>query len=312
MVPGHLPAVRPQYAQPASVPNPYADSISRSTYPTTNAIPVSSNPNSAAQPGSPVDPLLAAAAEHERVGNSWQAINSYRQALQMDPRNRRALLSYGRMKHRARDFEGAIMLYQQLLQYYPQDAVALNDLGLCYARMGDTSQAVAILQQAIQQQPDSKRYRNNLAVVLVEAGRHDEALQTLIPVHGPPVANYNVAWLLARLGQNEEAVRFLNATLLADPSFTAAVELLTQVDPSSTQVASLPATASTQVATGGHPVSIYQSAPSPETPPQIQLRSGILPDTEQAIVTAAVHQEPLGELPPDLDDYQIPGLDDQD
>jgi tetratricopeptide (TPR) repeat protein len=238
---------------------------------------------------SQIDQLLASAAEFERNGSSWQAINAYRQAIQLDPQNHRALLSFARMKHRARDFAGAVSLYQQLLRNYPNDPLALNDLGLCYARMGDAARAIGALQLAVQHRPDSKRYRNNLAVVLVEANQWDAALQTLIPIHGPAVANYNVAWLLARQGQNDRSISYLNAALLADPSFRPAIDLLAQVEPTGSRIASTP------TETG-----------SVDQAPVIQLRGGIL--SESAKTSPAVYQTDAGELPPNLNDYRIPGM----
>lgn len=278
----------PQRVIPGSTANPFAPTQSTPTVFTM----------------SPIDRLLAQAAEHERNGNAYQAIEAYREALRVEPRHHNALLSYARMKHRAQDFDGAIILYGQILKYYPQNPIALNDLGLCFARKGDTAQAIATLSRAVQRRPDSQRYRNNLAVVLVGAGRHVQAYEVLASGGGPASANYNIAWMLNRQGKGQDAVPYLHAALMADPAFQPAIALLTNIESSPSYVAALPEDyrATAETVTAGK---TEQSAG-----PVIQLRSGTEEDAANHPVRNSGWDGGGADMPqpPRVEDYTIPNL----
>jgi Flp pilus assembly protein TadD len=285
-----------------------------------SGVPVSVLPSQAVGSGvvesySVVDRMLALAAKQEREGQPWQAIHTYRQALQLEPHNRSALLSYARMKHRAGDFDGAIILYGQILRYHALDPVALNDLGLCFARKGDLAQALDSLQKATQQRPDDKRYRNNLAIVLVESGRNQEALDQMQIAHGPAIANYNLAALLLRRGQAAEARQCLESAILHDPSFQPAMELLASLDdaPPSERIASR----EMGIPGGGLKGSPTRSSSKPplgsndaiEQPILIAPQSAELPEKlSTSVLQPAVWQEPAKAMPPSVEDYQISGL----
>lgn len=260
---------------------------------------------------SPVDQLLATASQQEHSGNSWQAIQSYRQALQWEPQNRKALISFARMKHRGGDFDGAIALYSQLLQIHPRDAVALNDLGLCLARKGDLTQAAIALQMAVQQAPDNKRYRNNLAVVLVESRRDRDALQVLQAAHGPAIAHFNLAWLMSQRGRTEEAIGLLQTAVRLDPSLAQAHEMLASLTPSTAQVAS-----AATIGPGDHVTTTEATASDLPTaaevdPLTLAPQSAEIPEGEAPVVRAADYESAGGAAPPpDVEDFTVPGIED--
>jgi Flp pilus assembly protein TadD len=257
-----------------------------------------------------VERLLAQAAKQEREGQPWQAINTYRQALRLEPHNETALISYARMKHRAGDFDGAIILYGQVLKNQPFNAIALNDVGLCLARKGNLGQAAASLQKAVEQRPENPRYRNNLAIVLVESGREREALEHLQVAHGPAIAHYNLATLLSRSGKNQAAAMHLQQAIQLDPAFQPAMELLASLQgeqPRERVAASQP------LPSGDRIVERLPSAPQDpmsgrEEPILIEPQSGEMNDGQSDVVRSADWRVEEANEPPNVDDYHIPGI----
>jgi hypothetical protein len=122
------------------------------------------------------------------------------------------------MKDRQGRLDDAIALYQKAVQAHPNQAAVHNDLGLCLARRSRLDEAAAAIGQAIQLAPKEALYRNNIAAVLVEQGDIDTAFTHLVAVHSQAVAYYNVGFLLARKGQQQQAATLFAQALKLDPT----------------------------------------------------------------------------------------------
>lgn len=165
---------------------------------------------------------LAVARLFEQSGKPAEAQKQYQNALKHDPTNLAALLGYARLKDRLGQPEIALQLYLKAAKTHPNDPSARNNLALLHARQGRLEDAVAALREAIRLQPRTAKYRNNIATVLVEMGRAEEALVHLRAVHGEPVANYNLGYLLEKHGSLSAAMRYFAVALSADPTLTPA------------------------------------------------------------------------------------------
>lgn len=196
------------------------------------------NPVAAAAPSSdvPFDPkkptpeLHVSLAQYaHRSGQIPQARQHYQKALAMDPKNLDALLGAARLEDREGRLDVAQMLYQRAAKAHPQSATAQNDLALCYARRGDLPTAARMLDQAVRLEPRKALYRNNSAKVLVEMNQVKPAMDHLMAVHTPAVANYNMAVLLNDRGRGAEAVPFLSQAISVDPAMQPAHEMLAQL-----------------------------------------------------------------------------------
>jgi tetratricopeptide (TPR) repeat protein len=169
---------------------------------------------------------VALAQMSHRTGQVEQARQHYQKALSMDPKNLDALLGAARMEDREGRLDVAQMLYQRAAKAHPQSATAQNDLALCYARRGDLPTAARMLDEAIRIEPRKALYRNNAAKVLVEMNHIKPAMDHLVAVHTPAVANYNMAVLLNERGRGAEAMPFLGQALSLDPTMQPAHEML--------------------------------------------------------------------------------------
>lgn len=175
------------------------------------------------------DLYVSAARLSERNGRYEQAFEQYRQALEVNPKDREALIGVARFQHRAGKWENAITVYERALSLYPQDPVIMNDLGLTYARHGKLDEAINVLRAAARVAPERELYLNNLAACLVEANRLTEAVDFLARAHGPAKAHYNVGYLLSEKGRAADAEYFLHQALVADPNLQQARALLQKV-----------------------------------------------------------------------------------
>lgn len=147
----------------------------------------------------------------------------------MDPKHLDALLGAARLEDREGRLDVAQMLYERAAKAHPQSATSQNDLALCYARRGDLPTAARVLDQAVRLEPRKALYRNNSAKVLVEMNQVKPAMDHLMAVHTPAVANYNMAVMLNDRGRSAEAVPFLSQAILLDPSMQPAHEMLAQL-----------------------------------------------------------------------------------
>ena len=179
----------------------------------------------------PVDRVsgyINAARDAEKNARTPAAKSLYEKALEIEPQNRIALLSFARMLHRTGDLDSSIAMYYRSLEHHRDDPIAMNDLALCYARKGELRRALAMLNGAISLKPKSVRYRNNIAKLLIELGRPSDAFAHLVDANGPVVGHYNMAKLLGQSGKTSEAIRYLEIATQMDPTFEAAVNLLAQ------------------------------------------------------------------------------------
>lgn len=179
----------------------------------------------------PTTPSLyvAMAQMSDQGGNAAHARSMYQQALKIDEKNLDALLGLARLEDREGNLQEALRIYQQAVNNHPEDARALNDLALCQARCGDMQKSYELLSQAVKMRPEKQLYRNNIAKVLIEMNQLDQAAKHLFAVYDPAVANYNMAALLQERGRTAEAVPFLHRALAANPQFTEAHTMLTNI-----------------------------------------------------------------------------------
>lgn len=172
-----------------------------------------------------------AARVYESRNKPHEAAALYEKSLHMDPNHVRTLIAYARLLDREGSFARAETLYRHAIEVQPGNPVAVNDLGMMYARQGMFQPAIESIGRAIEQQPTNQRYRNNIAIVLLDAGRIDEAFSHLATVHGEANAHYNLAFLLSQRQMQAEAIQHLDRALVLSPQHDAARQLAQQLAP---------------------------------------------------------------------------------
>lgn len=182
-----------------------------------------------------------------------KALESYNNALKLEPGNAAALASVARVHMRQENFPQAAEYFRKAIAANPADPALLNDYGMTQARLGDLAGATQSISQALsishsmQGSPGTSRFANNLANVRYDMGDSAGALAVLLQHNKPAVAHFNMAYLHFHSGNHAEAKAELDEVLRSeslaerDSAIATAVsrsrEMLTQMDGGAERVA---------------------------------------------------------------------------
>lgn len=173
--------------------------------------------------------LVGWAKVNEQKGDVGEADKFYRQAIQANPKDLVARISYARMHLRQKNYDQATKVYLEAITLFPNEPTGYNDLAHLYALQGNWVAAVDTMTQAVKIEPTNKLYRGNAAMILVQAGRSDDALAQLIAVHPIDIAEYNLGYLLMQKGDQGQAARHFATALEANPNLVPARQMLARV-----------------------------------------------------------------------------------
>jgi tetratricopeptide (TPR) repeat protein len=146
---------------------------------------------------------------HDR-GETDQAMNHYRQAIELRPDYAEAHYNLGRLLAEKGGFNDAVNHYEAALALNPTDAEAHNNLGATLFEIGRVDDAIAHYQQALAIRPDYAEASCNLANALIAKGDFDGAIARytacLAAIPDQEEAQYNFASALLRKGRTDEAI----------------------------------------------------------------------------------------------------------
>jgi Tfp pilus assembly protein PilF len=97
---------------------------------------------------------------------------------------------------------------------------------MCHARRGNLDVALGTLQHAVLLDAKNPLYRNNLALVLVDAGRPEDAFQQLVAAHGEAVAHYNLGFIQLERNMRDQASAHFQRALALNPQLDVARQML--------------------------------------------------------------------------------------
>jgi tetratricopeptide (TPR) repeat protein len=110
------------------------------------------------------------------AGKLNEAIEQYKQALQLKPDYARAHVNLGVALIKLGKPEDAIRHYEEALRIEPDYAAAHNNLAGALLLEGEVEDAIKHYEQAVRIQPDFARAHYNLGIALERAGRAKEAI----------------------------------------------------------------------------------------------------------------------------------------
>lgn len=186
------------------------------------------------------DFYVTTARYYEANLNFDSAKEQYDHALKIDPGYTPALLGYAHLYDRQREFAEADKYYQIAAKKHPEVAAVWNDWGMSEQRRGHFEKSAKLLAKATKLQPDKQLYRNNLAMVLVVMHQPQEAYHQLAAIETPAVAHFNLATILHRAGDDQNAAYHFAEASKADPSWAQArvwAERLNGAGPSTNAIA---------------------------------------------------------------------------
>lgn len=144
---------------------------------------------------------------------------SYAKALEVEPRNGRAILGLGRVRL-TEDPAAAEGLFVQATNLDPRDAVALCDLGVARDMQGHHDAAQQAYRSALAAAPSSVAAQVNLGLSMALSGNAAEAVHLLQPLAAAPDAaprvRQDLAVALMLSGRRDEASSIMGNELPPD------------------------------------------------------------------------------------------------
>lgn len=156
------------------------------------------------------------------LGDDVPAEESFRRALQLNPRDGDTMHNYGWYHCQRKRYAEATTWFDQALALpvYGGATRTLFAKGVCLAFDKRYEDAERALSRAQQFEPGNPAISTNLAEVLYRLGRFERAQATMQRVNGTPgVANAQTLWLAARIERrlgNQQAVAQLGRRLKTD------------------------------------------------------------------------------------------------
>lgn len=145
--------------------------------------------------------LYDLAYELTEKGRVEEAIAAWLKALELEPKDGKALNNLGGLLMRQGRFDEAELTLRQAIAADPDTSSAHDNLALIVFRKGDAAEAIRLWQRAIDLDPLSIEAHSNLAGALLMSGRHAEAvsyLQVAVKIDGTrSQVLSNLAWVLA-------------------------------------------------------------------------------------------------------------------
>jgi tetratricopeptide (TPR) repeat protein len=139
----------------------------------------------------------------ELTGHASEAIASYRDALKTDPNNAFALnnLAFA-LAESGQDLDDALRMALSAQKLAKDDSIVADTLGWVYLKKGLTGSALQVFQNNVKREPKNPSFRYHLAAALLASGdklKAKEELQKALQ-SGPSSDEPNIRQLLAKIG----------------------------------------------------------------------------------------------------------------
>ena len=163
---------------------------------------------------------------HEDQGDPAVAIESFREAIRLNPAAARAYDRLGSTLASLGELERAIAAGEKAVAIEPEMAGAWNNLGVTYGASGDLERALEATETALRLEPDFAEAHNNLGNYHLARGELDEAMRSytlaieLRPRFSEAMANRGI--VLGQQGKPREALEALSAALALNDRLPAA------------------------------------------------------------------------------------------
>lgn len=165
--------------------------------------------------------LEAKASELRLRGEFDQAIETYRQALEINPHFLRALVFLGVSFGEKGDHPRAIAALEQAAYLFPNDPSAQYNLGIAYGASERSDEEIRAYQRTITLDPDLVPAYLNLGAALLQAGRLDESARVFedgIQINPLAAMLYvNLALVRQQQGKPDQARAVMEIALKIDP-----------------------------------------------------------------------------------------------
>jgi tetratricopeptide (TPR) repeat protein len=160
-------------------------------------------------------------------GKMADAVRQFQHAIESNPRSPSAYMALGFIHRQQKNHAEAIRVYEQGVENVPNFWGAYNDLAFLLAEHGrsehEFKRALELARKAQRLQPDRMSVGDTLAWVNYKMGNLEESLaifsELLVRYPEDPVLNYHAGMVLLKAGRNDEAREKLQAALAESKPF---------------------------------------------------------------------------------------------
>jgi protein O-GlcNAc transferase len=167
--------------------------------------------------------LMGLAQRSHQKGDLSMAINLYKEALKVIPKQPDALQYLGIAYCSQQNFAQGITYLEKAVQVLPDNPVFLTNLGNAYLKVEEHNKALPVLQKAVHLKPDFDEAWHKLANVLKVFNRIDEAIQAYTRTVELNPANFNAYYNLGNtmmlLGNYKTAISYYEKSISIKPDF---------------------------------------------------------------------------------------------
>jgi tetratricopeptide (TPR) repeat protein len=161
--------------------------------------------------------------ELQSQGKVSEAVNHYRQAIQIDPEYAEAHNNLGNMLADEGKYNEAMKHFNEALRIRPKYAEAHNNLGVLLKSQGKFNEATGHFNEALKLRPDFAEAYNNLGIVFKQQNKFDQAISNyrkalqLRPDFDHALNNIGLA--LEMQGKLNEAIDYYRQALKVKPDY---------------------------------------------------------------------------------------------
>jgi len=179
------------------------------------------------------EPHLNLGVALDKMGRGQEAIGQYEEALRIRPDYVKAHYNLGLALWHAGQLQGAIGHYEQALRIDPDSTEAHVNLGIALSQIGSNQDALVHFMEALRLSPDSPEVHCNLGLALFQEGKVSEAMehfeQALRIAPDYVEAHFNLGLALSKLGRTPEAIEQYEQALKLRPDFVPARNALARL-----------------------------------------------------------------------------------
>ncbi len=158
-----------------------------------------------------------------RKGQVEEAFSYFNKALEMDPKNKAVYFNLGLALSEQGNLNEAIRYYNQALEIDPNYTDALCNMGVIFASMGRVDEATVYYNKALESDPQHVMAHSNLGNLLAKQEKYDEAIahykEALKYDANSLNAHFNLGLTLLMSEQYDEAIVHFKEAIRIDPNF---------------------------------------------------------------------------------------------
>jgi tetratricopeptide (TPR) repeat protein len=154
---------------------------------------------------------IDAGADHYNAGNDYEAVNSYKKAIELDPDYPLAHANLGIAYGRLERHKEAVVELREALRLGKMDAVVYAELGRAYKNLGERKKAIDVMEEGVHELGEVGKFfdhrygflRQRLGLYYEEEGQYEKALANFEAVleYGKKDKDVDKKWVSEMIGQ---------------------------------------------------------------------------------------------------------------